>query len=611
MSFDIYSFEKFKARFHIQSPKKKEKKYISISAETINNILKCICSFFLLSINFLLFAGSGYFRIFDNNFFSVEVLNVILILIIGLSLLFWLSRKSSTFQNLIVSFFIFLFISALYNQFAQFDYQGFLQNYLGNFAIFEKYSDVLIALLLAGICYWILSKNNMYYILYFDFLLSLVFFNILYNQFSKNNNIGEFIVNFDNQEVAYNNRQDSQKVIHIFLPNLSSYQYIKEWKDIPLSEETKNLILAFYAKNNFVVYPNAYTTEKNSLLNFARILNSQHNDDINNYLMKTKILYKYWNFLNLREDYIFLKNNDLFETYKNSGYNINAYNAYGIDLCHVHHNLNVNRCTDKIITPISIYSPNISSFEKTKIVFTEWLSSTKLLDNVKIDVRKHLNVGNFYVVNSVHTLDRLYEDIINDHGSQAYFVFLGLPAELYIYDQYCQIKQPDQWLSKKYEVSKDIIETKDNREAYLEQLRCTYGKLEQFMRKIETLNSKMNFSIFIQSLSSYEQNPSLSRSFVDDFIARKLVTVAYKNNSKSTFEIKSNICSIYDIMNYILYGSQMCDNLDGINAHIILKNEIQTRLMSSDTKLNDKNQLIKDFDAWYDLWNKNYSENNS
>lgn len=89
-----------------------------------------------------------------------------------------------------------------------------------------------------------------------------------------------------------------------------------------------------------------------------------------------------------------------------------------------------------------------------------------------------------YVVNSFKTLDVVLNDIANDKGNRAYFVFMDLPSDMYVYDEFCRVKPQDKWLAMdnyKWVSNKNLFA---KRQAYQEQFSCMLGSLEQFMQKL-------------------------------------------------------------------------------------------------------------------------------
>ena len=100
---------------------------------------------------------------------------------------------------------------------------------------------------------------------------------------------------------------------------------------------------------------------------------------------------------------------------------------------------------------------------------------------------------------SFKTLDVLLEDIEKDKGNRAYFVFLDIPSDMYVYDQFCRLKPQSQWLTMenyKWVNNKNVFE---KRIAYQEQFSCMIGKLEQFILQLKEKQLDKNTVVVLQA----------------------------------------------------------------------------------------------------------------
>ena len=46
------------------------------------------------------------------------------------------------------------------------------------------------------------------------------------------------------------------------------------------------------------------------------------------------------------------------------------------------------------------------------------------------------------------SFDILFENIEEDKGKQAYFVFADIPSDMYIYDEFCKIRPQTEWINR-------------------------------------------------------------------------------------------------------------------------------------------------------------------
>lgn len=95
---------------------------------------------------------------------------------------------------------------------------------------------------------------------------------------------------------------------------------------------------------------------------------------------------------------------------------------------------------------------------KTYLLLIQWLESTGLItdlsmvnEGMKLIVpglpNNQFSTKQLYVANSFKALDLLAKDISTDRGNNAYFVIMDMPAELFIYDSFCNLKPLSQWIS--------------------------------------------------------------------------------------------------------------------------------------------------------------------
>ena len=65
--------------------------------------------------------------------------------------------------------------------------------------------------------------------------------------------------------------------------------------------------------------------------------------------------------------------------------------------------------------------------------------------NISICIKKNGDTVYYDNELSIKTFDILLQNIEEDKGQQAYFVFVDLLSNMYIYNEFCQIKPTDEW----------------------------------------------------------------------------------------------------------------------------------------------------------------------
>lgn len=249
-------------------------------------------------------------------------------------------------------------------------------------------------------------------------------------------------------------------------------------------------MLGFYVQNNFTLYQNAYLEGTNPFLNLTQSYNPVNlnqnpmENTLNNVLFKS-----YFDFDNIVSPTVYLKNNKLFDSFRKNKYHLKVYETRGIETCNVNNEKAVDKCIQKENVPFNLEQTNFSTLQKTYLLLIQWLESTGLItdfsmvnEGMKLIVpglpNNQFSTKQLYVANSFKALDLLAKDISTDRGNNAYFVIMDMPAELFIYDSFCNLKPLSQWISA------DSANTVKKREAYAEQMTCLYGQLENFMQRL-------------------------------------------------------------------------------------------------------------------------------
>ncbi len=583
-----------------QKLEKKFKDYRGI--ESIFIIIFCLS---LLATDFILFAGSGNVEVFHNSVLPIpEVLLSLLCLVPVVSIIVWLLNKHSITKYAFASFITFGFVYAMFNQFSQ------MQQTI-NLGSYNVSTYIVVGIILAAIVFAIFAQDK----ILFKGLLTLaaiILFADVYVTYMRHTEPHEFVESHNSQTIRQNG---NKRFIYFMFPNLVSYSYLNGLK-FSDAQYTKHLIQGFYQKNGFTNYPQAYTPEHEYLSNMVISFNPMSNKHSSEHLLKTRILSEYWRFRNLRTEYIYLKDNQLYDIFKKNKFQISAYKSRDFDMCHVNHKINVTRCIEKINQPTNIYSMSLSTWEKTKILMVEWLSSMHLLTNMSsiyhtlasvIDADRVPMVGvdynNLYVVNSIKTFDILFDDILKDSGRQAYFVFADIPSNMYIYDEYCRLKPQEEWLDMANLPWIKTDYTEQRQTAYLQQTRCLYGKLEEFIDKLREKNLWDDTVVVIQGTSGVNNFQNYKyQDFIDNFMANRLVGMAIHDKHQKKAEVNMGFCPTNNILSqYLFHPKEQCEPKK-LDIHGSLYEALRRKLyyLSSRADIDHSEKFTK----WYAEWLK-------
>ena len=610
----------------------REPKKLKIPEFTIRSALLGLYIFFLLGIDLILFADSGNLSVFHGMSMLPELKLLLFIILMTSFVLTYALSFSKKLQNLISAALTMLFVQALLHQFAEFDSEAFLGSLLSSWLgatqpqAFWNASSFILSLILGVLVFIFLSKVSLKWICFYVFMSLVCFTGILHNSYIHTRNVHDFIEISDQKWFLKNKVKTGQRFIYIMLPDLVSYKYFGLTNNLE-DHETQNIISGFLAKNGFTVYENAYNQYDEAAMNIVDLLNLFSNAKPQEHMMREMLLYHYWKFFNINDEYVFLKDNQLFDTFKKAGYKLTAYKSQGTDLCYKNNKLNVDRCVEKINRPANLYSLALSTGERAQILAIEWLTSMHFIDNMspvfkflKIFSRPEslpmigISYNNLYVLNSIKTFDVLTENILLDKGRNAYFIYADIPSDMFIYDQFCSIKTRNEWINQNNLPWIETDKSEFKRHAYNEQTRCLYGKLQEFLDRLKEVKLLDKSVIIIQGVSANNNFSTKAQdNFIDDMLYNKLSLLAIKEPNVKKPRIDTKLCVSKNILRHFLYGGQDCEKENTLSLHENLKKELADKLNALSQEKTFK-QNIAEFESWYKYWqivNKIILENKS
>ena len=597
-----------------------------------NLVCKSLIIISLLSIDFILFANAGSYGIFqENHQISPEFLYVLAgISIFSVSIIFLFSFSYSL-QNLIVTLLFSCIALAFLNQFALFNKDamlyGLISNYFGADTgnLFMHGSHYIVIGALAIVLFGLLSFSSRATQAYFTGILLLIGIGVgTDTYFSAQKNGKDFRVTHQTKPQAIAN-SNAKYFIYIGLPELGTLNQSDAWANnkfltgetLAQIEQSHKNQLGFYSLNRFVLYPNAYVREENPFLNIVQTLNpGTLPEDIGNNLLNLVSLNSLWNFDDLSNQYLYLKNNQLFNSFKKAKYNISVYQSRGLELCSNQLD-SINKCVKKQNLPINLDALNLSPFAKTEFLVAEWLESSGLFTNlgfvyeglkpfVKVKETPLLgySTNNFYVVNSLKTLDIIAEDIEKDKSSHAFFAFVDMPSNAYIYDEFCHVKPAREWV---YQQDQDWVKQQDMNhlvKAYNQQVSCLYGKLKEFLQKLQQEGILDKSVIVLQSLNSRNNRLGIRNDddFIENFKNNNQALLAIRDPFKKESEINDKLCLASNIIKEYLFKAPQCAELKELNLHDLAKGQLLSQIKAETIKKENLALSVAPFQKWYEEW---------
>lgn len=583
-------------------------------------IIKSLICAVLIGIDFTLFAEAGSYSLFDNT----QTLNAEAIIIysaiaaVSFAILFLLSF-SLFLQDLFTAIIAGLFVLAILTQFALFDRYSVLDSLFGQYfgagisSLLTTSSHLIIAGT-AGILFFLFltygrRSNQAYFlgtlIFIFGYIVSDAYFDPVSPQFKN--------IRANGDEFTHPN---GRNIVFLALPQLASYNNLRELSQMPrASDDAKTAaaaMLGFYTRNNFTHYSAAYIDNpQKPFENLIRIFNPDSELSVEKLQLSDVLLKSYWDFSNLAAEKIYLKNNKIFDTFRNEDYNLHIYQTRGIELCRVNNAMLAAECTAKATPPINLENDKFSLTQKTILLTSGWLESTGLSGGLNpilkglsfLGINKDIAPLKFsprdlYVYNTPKILDMIAADIKSGSGNNAYFAVIDLPSDLYIYNGLCSIKPVSQWLSLKED--NNLL---DKRQAYTAQVSCLYGKLENFIQQLQKEQKLDNTTIVVLGLSSpLPLFPGQPKDFYQEFKHQKQVALAVRLPQSTSPQTDSKICAASSILGNVILKQNECQELENIKISDNLKKNIRENNAKEQISEQERTNAVNRFKRWYQAW---------
>ena len=599
---------------NVQKPKKKRKFFVYL----LDLLQKTLIASLLIGINFMLFCGAGSMGVFGTQALPVDEVWMILAGIAAICFAFiFLLSFSEFLQNLFLAAVAAAVFLASVNQFALFDKGAVLYDwaklYAGNdSSYFAEYSHYILAALVALVMFVFGKTARKSTVTYFIGILLLIFAGIGFDSYIERHKNHDFRVVYENP--ADEPRGKGKKFVYIAMPNLASYSYLQSVaKDNPKARKALAAMLGFYNNNDFTMYTNAMVADKNAVNNLISTLNAGSHKKTEDFVLKTPWHFGNWDFSRVNSDKLYLRDNRIFDVLSRSGYEINAYQTQGLELCLKNNGPAVNHCVEKNNFPLNLGDGSLSTADKVLILAGEWLESTGLAKGSSMlysVLDTFLNVNNvpfigtsydkLYVVDSFDVLKRVAVDMTKAKGDAAYFVKMDLPADMYVYDEFCRMKPLNQWVRKDDLEFGQAAPLTKKRDAYFDQLACTYGSLQAFMDELQKNGQAKKTVLIIQGLNGLDDN--VTTVAAENLQNKQSVSMAIRDPLRHGFGVKKEICMAPEILQKYLFKKGDCRPEKTLGVHAEVYKNLVKALEEHKITKEDINAASEKFVAWYKDW---------
>lgn len=604
----------------------------SFGAYVLDMFLKAMLMFLLLSISFGLFVQAGNYPAFvASGEMAPEIIRILSGFFIVALVVMILLSFSSWAQNLMLALVAGIFVLMMLGLFATFDRYTFLSDTLRIYVnerlaeFVYGISDVTLAFLVAVLVLVYMSyalRSNIAYLLGALILIcGYIWWAAYFNRYDTNHfdrDVDTIPQTGQNAAVA-----QGKKFVYIMLPNAASYNYLMAMDEATVKDSKvanlKHIMLGFYARNGFKLFPNAYNKYTEIVKNQVNAMNPLSSDTEEN-MFNQVISDRSWQFNRLNDKTAELKNNQLSLAFKKAGYAVSAYQSRGLDMCRSGLVANVDRCINKINVPVNTKLQNMSITEKEYLLLAQWLERSGMLENpsflyktldMVVDAQKIPVIGtsyaSLYVINAPETLEIALKDIVADKGNGAYYIYVDLPADMFVYNEFCMLKPQNEWLPMHLPAwaNKDA---KDNlsqrRKAYAEQYICLFGKLQNMLDKMAEAKILDNSVVVIQGISAPQDKSYGAENPVAQFGADWQTNVAIRDARLGGFEASGKVCLAPDIVKSYLFKAGNCQEQNYTTLSQAAFDVVKAKLGSLIPEPKEVKEAQKYFEMWYKYWAK-------
>lgn len=580
-------------------------------------VIKSLLLTIILAIDFTLFANAGSYSIFTPfNGISTEALWIYIGIGATSFIIMLLAMILLPLDNVILAAGIGAFVVALISQFALFDKNSLLLILAGDLfsddvnVILYKYAPLLIGALVFLITYVILkvfSRSLLFYLTLavagvLGWVLSQAYFNpskpVFYDIKQKVASMGDNIGN-NLVFLSFSNLTSIDNLYNLYRRNPQNLLAQKSWQ----------MALGFYANNNFKVYPNAVVARELDEIDSIR---SFYNPETDKMKDATNVVLSggYFDFKHLHLNNNYLAYSSLIDSLKNKGFGINVYQTDKIDICN---NDKIDNCAEKINYPFVMQADKVPLVDRVVILAAQWLVSTGIVDSINpvLSVMKYVvdgvkpypfQVDKLNVVNSFNVLDMIISDIEHNNGNQAYFAIVDLPADTFVYDEYCTLKGIREWADTNNSVLFPVT-LGTRQKDYLEQNMCVYGYLNKFMQQLERIGIDENTTVVINGIGTPKFLGDVKENdFYRRMQSEQAVAMAIKSAKATNYAIDYSVCLSRNIVDTYFSGRKACQEFSFIKTTDKVIDNMRKSIKEGKISDNNVKEAMNKFNDWFVDW---------
>lgn len=576
-----------------------------------DRILRAIFVTLLFVLDFVMFVYSIHGRILEDGVVNEAMIYIGGGLFAVFLLIMLLLSASGMAQNIVCSLFVLLITIVFLNQFALFNVDTFIETWLEAHASFLTFicifpSAWMLGLLLALLVFFAFRYTLVIFVTVVA-LLGSVGLGIYQTEMTKIPQ-EEYVTVKDLNTAGINDQ--SKNLVYIMAPKFPSYHFLSTIKDINF-RELRDLMIGFYAVNDFEIYPNAFVQKNDTVSNIVDIYNQVNYASTTSGIRGYAEILNDWNFIHHSLDTMELEDNKLYTILSKDGYKVSTYPMPLFNFCYKSGQMLTDRCVVKQDKPIKLYDKKSSLEKNIYALLGEWvlsLKSRELKSMAKMFIdMSHMRGWKILSENrrlSIEgaplLLDRVYEDFAKDGNGVAYMSFIELPSDMYIYDEFCNLKPRNKWIALK-DTSLYTGGIDEKRKAYADQAKCLIGMLQMYMERMRGNDKLRNTDIIVQGVSPLRELAGMPAGQYGTFVADKLVSLGIRRGENPNFVVNTEICLASDFTRSLITKEKVCYTIDNMkmsneDAHNLKQNLINNSFIRG-SKISN---IAANYRDWYE-----------
>lgn len=284
--------------------------------------------------------------------------------------------------------------------------------------------------------------------------------------------------------------------------------------------------------------------------------------------------------------------------------------------------MDTDRCVIKNYKTVSLYDKTKSLEQNIYALLAEWILSFKD-QNLKSVAKMFANMSPLKGIKvsaenrrvsmegAPQLVNEAADDYAKDKGGQIYVIYVDLPSDIYMYDEFCNLKPRKEWVAlKDNSIQNGGIDEK--RKAYADQAKCLIGKLQEYMDVVNASYKSPKTDVIVQGVSTIRDLAGMMAGRYGNFVKDQLVNLAIRKGKNPKFLINANICLASDFTKTLIRYQDYCYTIDNMKLKkdeaLSLKQNLINNSIIRGSKISNIAANYRDWYAEYKLKSQSYQQ---